>query len=34
MKVANVIKDYLVITLGIFIAAVAVYFSLFQVELR
>ena len=28
MKVANVIKDYLVITLGIFIAAVAVYFFL------
>lgn len=28
MKVVNVIKDYLVITLGIFIAAVAVYFFL------
>ena len=28
MKVTNVIKDYLVITLGIFIAAVAVYFFL------
>ena len=28
MKAANVIKDYLVITLGIFIAAVAVYFFL------
>ena len=28
MKIANIIKDYLVITLGIFIAAVAVYFFL------
>ena len=28
MKAVNVIKDYLVITLGIFIAAVAVYFFL------
>ena len=30
MKAVNVIKDYLVITLGIFIAAVAVYFFLVQ----
>ncbi len=28
MKIGNVIKDYLIITLGIFIAAVAVYFFL------